>query len=151
MFSANSRLQKLLLATAVSAISLIPLGAQAQSLPSYASPATREETIRGTISSFDGQYSMRVHDDRGFLDNVLLHQGTVINPTGLRLQPGMRVAITGYNNGPTLAANVINTPYPPSYVYYQNGPYYYGWGGYWGGWGGYWGGWYRPYGWGYWR
>jgi hypothetical protein len=148
MRSPNSRLQTLLLAAVGAAFALMPLAAQAQPLPSYASPS-REETIRGTISSTNGQYTIYVHDIRGFIDNVQLHQGTVINPTGLRLEAGMRVTISGYNNGSTFAANVINTPYPPSYVAYQQGPYW-GWGGYYG-WG--WGGWYRPYGWGwgYWR
>jgi hypothetical protein len=54
---------------------------------------------------------LNVRDDRGFLDNVELHQGTIINPTGLALQPGMEVTIIGYNRGRSLAANEIDTPY----------------------------------------
>ena len=94
-----------------------PLGALAQSAPppappSYARPPVNgEETIHGLISSFDGKYRVQLHDDRGFLDNVELHQGTVINPTGLALQPGMTLTILGYNRGPVFAANEIDTPY----------------------------------------
>ena len=46
-----------------------------------------EETIHGRVVSFDGGYSLQVHDDRGFIDNVRLHQGTIINPTGITLSP----------------------------------------------------------------
>jgi hypothetical protein len=85
--------------------------------PSYARQATNgEETIHGRIASFDGKYHLNVHDDRGFTDNVDLHQGTVINPTGLSLQPGMAVTIMGYNRGHSFAANEIDTPYA-SYGY----------------------------------
>jgi hypothetical protein len=80
--------------------------------PSYARPAANgEETIHGRIQSFDGKYHVNVLDDRGFTDSVDLHQGTVINPTGLSLQPGMAVTIMGYNHGRTFAANEIDTPY----------------------------------------
>lgn len=88
--------------------------------PSYARPAASgEETIHGRISSFDGKYHVQVHDDRGFVDNVELHQGTIINPTGVALQPGMMVTIVGSNRGPVFAANEIDTPY----VAYGGAPY----------------------------
>src|SRR5471032_556388 len=80
--------------------------------PTYARPASNgEETIHGRISSFDGKYHLNVRDDRGFVDSVDMHQGTIINPTGLELQPGMTVTIVGYNRGRTFAANQIDTPY----------------------------------------
>jgi hypothetical protein len=92
-----------------------PLAARAQqapSAPTYARPAVNgEETIRGRVNGFDGKYSLQVRDDRGFIDNVQLHQGTIINPTGLSLQPGMPVTIAGYNRGRVFAANQIDTPY----------------------------------------
>jgi hypothetical protein len=90
-----------------------PLAAFAQNAPSYARPgaANGEETIRGRINQFDGKYRLEVRDDRGFVDNVELHQGTVINPTGLSLKPGMAVTIMGYNRGHAFAANQIDTPY----------------------------------------
>lgn len=81
--------------------------------PSYARPSygSADETIHGTVSAFDGAYALRVRDDRGFIDNVQLRPGTVINPTGLRLAPGMTVTIHGTNGGSTFAAAEIDTPY----------------------------------------
>lgn len=125
-----------------------PSGAQT---PSYARPgyASDEETIHGRILSFHGAYDVEVRDDRGFIDHVSLHQGTIINPDGLRLTPGMSVTVLGYNRGSTFQANEIDTPYTAEYpvpVYgYGYGPYYpytpyysprviiepsFGWGGY---------------------
>lgn len=105
--------------------------------PSY---ATTEESIRGRIASFDGKYRLQLRDDRGFVDNVTLHDGTIINPTGLRLAPGQSVTIMGHNTGKTFEANQIDTPYAtygasnrPAYAYgyvpYGYAPYgyrYYG-------------------------
>ena len=110
-----ARLISLLLAAAAVAI---PAGAFAQdapqaAAPSYARPSygSDEEVVRGQIVSFDGGYNLRVRDDRGFIDTVELHQGTIINPTGLRLAPGMSVTIRGVNRGNALDANQIDTPY----------------------------------------
>jgi hypothetical protein len=69
----------------------IPAAAQPAAPPSYA--VQGEEQIQGTIRSIDGKYAISVRDRRGFVDNVALHDGTVINPTGLRLAPGQRVTI----------------------------------------------------------
>ena len=61
-------------------------------------------------------------DERGFVDNVDLHPGTIINPTGLTLAPGMVVSILGYNSGSDFTANEVDTPYS-----YDSGvPYYAG-------------------------
>jgi hypothetical protein len=81
--------------------------------PSYARPsyASGDETITGRIASFDGKFHLEVRDDRGFTDHVELHQGTVILPTGLELQPGMSVTIHGRNAGTIFAAGEIDTPY----------------------------------------
>ena len=109
-----------LLASILSIVALsAPLAAFAQQIPaaapapSYArsSNLNGEETIKGRVISFDGKYSLQVNDDRGFIDAVELHQGTVINPTGLELHPGMAVTILGYNRGRTFAANEVDTPY----------------------------------------
>jgi len=119
-------------------------------VPSYARPSG-DETITGRIVSFDGAYALAVRDDRGFIDNVRLRQGTIINPTGITLATGMSVTIHGVNNGSTFAANQIDTPYNsygfayPVYPYaVYPYPYYaspYGWGrvsiGIGFGWGGY--------------
>jgi hypothetical protein len=103
--------------------------------PSYARPANPngEESIQGRVTAYDGKYSLQVNDDRGYVDNVELRQGTIINPTGLRLQPGMRVTVYGYNRGHFFAANQIDTPYQsygfaypvyPAYGYYPGYPAY---------------------------
>jgi hypothetical protein len=101
----------------------IPLAAQAQNVPSYAQPAgstSGEESIHGRVISFDGGYNLAVRDERGFIDNVRLHPGTIINPTGLTLAAGMVANVLGYNAGSYFAANEIDTPY----VYYGAVPYY---------------------------
>ena len=103
-----------------------PLSALAQAIPSYAeapSPyADGEENIHGRIVSFNGAYDLRVRDNRGYIDDVELHQGTIINPTGITLQPGMVVSILGYNAGSYLAANEVDTPY----TFYGGLPYWEG-------------------------
>ncbi len=124
-----------------------PVPALAQpSLPSY---AAADETIYGTISGFDGKYGLLVRDKRGFVDRVQLRDGTVINPTGLRLAVGMTVTIHGRTQSSFFAANEIDTPYhtSPAYAYpvypvypaYPVYPYSYH-GPYWGDsyWGPYW-------------
>jgi hypothetical protein len=111
------------------AVAFAPLAAAAQDdVPSYARPAvvSTDETIHGQIRSVDGAFTISVADDRGFIDNVELHQGTIINPTGLTLSPGMSVTIVGYNAGDTFAANEIDTPYTydgplPAPAYYGPG------------------------------
>ena len=117
-----------------------PAAAQSsQSLPSYAHPIpslapSSEETIRGRIESIPGPYQLEVRDDRGFIDNVALHQGTIINPTGLQLAIGMSVIISGTPQGKQFLANEIDTPYHETYPYlypyppYAPYPYPYWWG-----------------------
>ncbi len=103
-----------------------PVAAAAQQAPSYAQPAavamSDDQQIQGRISSFDGAYSLTVADDRGFSDNIQLHDGTIINPTGLTHAPGMVVSILGYNAGGYFAANEVDTPY----TYSAGVPYYAG-------------------------
>jgi hypothetical protein len=102
---------------------LVPLVAVAQlSTPSY---ATREEVIRGTISGFNGAYTMYVRDQRGFVDTITLRQGTIINPTGVRLSEGQRVTVIGFAHGKTLIANQIDTPYLPFPPPYYGPPFMY--------------------------
>jgi hypothetical protein len=145
----NTWVKRALRTLPAAAVSLVLIAApsmsSAQPLPSYATKGG--ETIKGRISSFNGAYTMYVRDDRGFTDNVTLHQGTIINPTGIRLQPGFAVTIYGRPSGSTFIADQIDTPYRTVYAYpYYGYPYYYGypaislgfgWG--WGGWG--WGRW----------
>jgi hypothetical protein len=63
--------------------------------------------------NFDGKYALQVRDRAGYLDNIRLHQGTIINPTGLPLRNGERVSVYGYNAGRTFAANEIDVDVPP--------------------------------------
>ena len=85
--------------------------------------ALADEQIQGTIQSINGTWNITVADVNGYLDNVGLHQGTIINPTGLTLAPGMSVTILGYTDGNVFQANEIDTPYQysgpvPVPVYY---------------------------------
>jgi Domain of unknown function (DUF5666) len=64
----------------------------------------RDGQIGGVVSSFS---PFNLYLDRG--THVELHQGTVINPTGITLQPGMRVQVYGYwNRDGSFAANEID-------------------------------------------
>jgi hypothetical protein len=101
-----------------------PAPAAAQEAPTYSagSPTNDGEQIHGRILTFDGAYSVQVRDEKGYVDNVQLHQGTIINPTGLTLAPGMVVSIMGYNAGSYFAANEVDTPY----TFYSGMPYYAG-------------------------
>jgi hypothetical protein len=110
----------------------VPTYAQAGAPPSYAQPgvpsyATQDQQLHGRIASFDGGYNLQVRDDHGYLDNVRLHQGTVINPTGLTLASGMIVSVNGYNQGSFFSANEIDTPYQlyGPVPYYAGHPWYY--------------------------
>ncbi|MGD0472902.1 MAG: hypothetical protein ABSB70_06765 [Candidatus Velthaea sp.] len=109
---------------------LLPIAAQAQDLPSYANqPYPADQNIHGRVLNFDGGYNLAVRDERGYVDNVQLHPGTIINPTGLTLAPGMIVSILGYNAGSYFSANEIDTPYRfySGYPYYAGHPWnYYG-------------------------
>ena len=116
-----------LIVTAALATFSLPAAAQA-TLPTYATGST-DETIHGMIASINGAYDVSVRDDRGFVDNVTLHQGTIINPTGLTLAPGQKVTILGRANGQTFSANQIDTPYHAYAVGYgYDYPYYSGFG-----------------------
>jgi hypothetical protein len=101
---------KLIIAATAALTLAAPLGARAQDIPSYAQQSA-DEQIRGYVESFDGGYNLAVRDERGFIDNVQLHDGTIINPTGITLEPGMVVSIVGENDGDFLSANEIDTPY----------------------------------------
>jgi hypothetical protein len=79
----------------------------AAQVPPYATPA-HETTLAGTIAGFDGKYHLRLRDDRGYFDDITLHQGTIITPTGQRLAAGMRVTIRGAADGNTFDADEID-------------------------------------------
>ncbi len=126
-----------LLGAAIAAAALIsPAIASAQEVPSYANGDANQQ-IQGTVSSINDTWNISVTDSNGYTDSVELHQGTIINPTGLTLEPGMSVTIAGYPDGSNFDAMEIDTPYqyegpPPTPVYYGAGAWYpgyaYGWG-----------------------
>lgn len=87
-------------------------------LPLAASAAVPgQEQLKGTVTAFNGKYSLHVEDTKSKdIDAVQLHQGTIINPTGLTLRPGMKVTILGTPSaGGVLDANEIDTPYHVAY------------------------------------
>jgi hypothetical protein len=105
---------KAALATAAAAASIAvaaaPTAAQTSGgVPGYAIGAERK--IEGRITSIPGKYTIDVRDDHGYVDNVSLHPGTIINPTGITLQIGFHVTIYGEPKGSTFVANEIDTPY----------------------------------------
>jgi hypothetical protein len=109
----------------------LPVAAHAQTtVPSYATGgAPGEETIQGRVSAINGKYAISVRDKNGYIDNVTLHDGTIINPRGLTLAPGETVEIHGFAHGQEFVANEIDTPYlaysPAFYGYpYYGYPYY---------------------------
>jgi hypothetical protein len=118
----NGIMRNMVLAAVAALVLLSPVAAGAQGVPSYAQPADRDHQIRGRVTAFNGRYGLTVRDDRGYIDTIQLHQGTVINPTGLTLAPGMIVSVQGYNAGSYFAANEIDTPY----TYFYGVPYYLG-------------------------
>jgi hypothetical protein len=153
-----SQFSKLVAALAAAAALALPAlaGAQEQ-VPSYGTPVARQESIKGTLTGFDGQYIVYMRDERGYDDHITLHQGTEINPTGIRLVEGMRVTIWGHTDGPTFQANRIDvsppdyggSPYSSGYGYGGGWyPGYYGYGNPWGVSLGLWGGW-PGWGWGW--
>jgi hypothetical protein len=113
-------MNKYLLAFLAAGALVGPAAALAQDFPSYAQP--EDAQIRGRIVAFDGGYDLRVRDERGFIDVVELHPGTIIYPVGLTLAPGMIVSILGYNAGPYFDANEVDTPY----AFYSGVPYFVG-------------------------
>ena len=125
-----------LLGAAIAAAALItPALASAQDVPAYA--VASDQQIQGTISAINGTWNLTVADNSGYTDSVELHQGTIISPTGLTLEPGMSVSISGYPDGSNFDAMEIDTPYQyqgpaPVAVYYGPGSWYpgyaYGWG-----------------------
>jgi hypothetical protein len=104
---------------AVAALAASPLAVCAQPAVGYTQPPA--PSIKGTIASIPGKYQIEVRDRLGDLDDVTLHDGTIINPTGITLQPGFRVAIYGRPSAGTFVADEIDTPYhyvQPQYAYY---------------------------------
>ncbi len=69
-----------------------------------------EQTIHGMINSINGKYGLTVRGGRVGLAGVAMHPGTIINPIGLQLKPGMRVTIAGHADRNTFDADEIDAP-----------------------------------------
>jgi hypothetical protein len=136
MKNINKILTPRLLAAAIASAALItPAIVFAQDAPAYSDGASQQ--IQGTIAAINGTWNINVADANGYSDSVELHQGTIINPTGLTLEPGMNVTIDGYADGPNFDAMEIDTPYQyqgpaPVAVYYGPGAWYPGYANGWG-------------------
>jgi hypothetical protein len=71
---------------------------------------TADRTVHGVITSIHGKYGLMVQDDRADEASVTMHRGTIINPRGLQLLPGMQVTIAGHPDGRTFDADEIDAP-----------------------------------------
>jgi hypothetical protein len=114
-------LKSVLGATLAAGLLASPLAASAQ--------VPGQQQIQGRVTSYDGHFDLHVQQPNGEVDDIQLHQGTIINPTGLTLAPGMTVTVVGLPRGNVFAANEIDTPYQETYAYGYATPYY---GPYWG-------------------
>jgi hypothetical protein len=105
----NHTMRSTVAALAIAGCGLIEPAA-AQTAPSFGQPLGNE-TLDGVVVRFaQGTYELGLRDDNGFLDNVRLHDTTIIFPIGLTLRPGMRVQIHGFNQGTAFTANEIDGP-----------------------------------------
>lgn len=86
----------------------VPVAARADTYSYATNPV--DQTVHGVITSIDGKYGLTVRDDRAVTDSVMLHRGTIIDPTGLELKPGMQVTIAGRQHGSTFDAEKIDAP-----------------------------------------
>jgi multimeric flavodoxin WrbA len=77
-------------------------GANAQVAPRFVAP----HDIQGLVTYFN-HFNMMIRAD-GTGNPVMLHQGTVINPTGTTLHPGMVVNVAGYGADGQFYADRIN-------------------------------------------
>jgi hypothetical protein len=124
-----------LIAAVAAAALMTPAVASAQDA-SYAEGGANQQ-IQGTVAAINGTWNISVDDANGYTDSVQLEQGTIINPTGLTLEPGMNVTIDGYADGQNFDALEIDTPYQysgpaPVAVYYGPGEWYPGYANGWG-------------------
>jgi hypothetical protein len=89
----------------------LPLAARADTNTNTYAPRSMDQTLHGVITSVDGHYDLMMRDDRSVTDDVMLHKGTIIDPKGLQLQPGMQVTIAGHSRGGTFDASHIDAPH----------------------------------------
>ncbi len=127
---------------AVLALAFAAPHAASADLPSYARPA-QSESVHGVIDGFIGKNRLTLRDEHGYLDDVTMHHGFVIRPSGVQLAIGMEVTIRGHASGKTFDADEIDVadryvteqqespyvssvpaaPYVPNDTYYDTGAY----------------------------
>jgi hypothetical protein len=90
----------------IAAALALPVAAWADT--SAAAAPSNERTIHGLIDSINGKNRLTVREDRGGLVGVTMHRGTIINPVGLQLKPGMQVDIAGHADGDSFDAGEID-------------------------------------------
>jgi hypothetical protein len=101
-------MKRLIRSAAVVAALVLPAAAQADA--QNAPAPSGSDTIQGVIKTINGRYGLTVTDSAGGLDSVTMHQGTIINPSGLRLATGMLLVIVGHRDGSTFDATKIDVP-----------------------------------------
>src|SRR5260370_11613278 len=92
-------MNRLISSSLIVAALVLPAAARADPQPHATSVAT--EMVGGVVASIDGKFSLTVRDNRGSVDRVMLHRGTIINPTGSQLEPGPPGTINGHRDGRT--------------------------------------------------
>jgi hypothetical protein len=103
--------------------------AAAQTAPTFATPLGNERLDGVVVRFAQGTYELGLRDDNGFVDNVRLHDKTIIFPIGLTLRPGMRVRIVGFNQGNAFTANEIDGPRPRRVAFVREPQWYAQWNG----------------------
>ena len=117
----NSAIRGTLVALAVAGSGL---PAAAQTAPSFGQPLGNQ-TLEGVVVRYvHGTYELGLRDDNGYLDNVWLHDKTIIFPIGITLQLGMRVRILGFNRGTAFTANEIDGPVERPVPVSEDQPWY---------------------------
>jgi hypothetical protein len=101
-------MKRLITSASIVAALVLPVAALADTQSSATSVGAA--TLSGVVTSIDGKTSLTVRDNRGSLDSVTLHKGTIINPTGSQLKPGTPVTIVGHADGRAYDADAINAP-----------------------------------------
>jgi hypothetical protein len=77
------------------AIATTSAPAAAQYAPYGYAPNARQNVVTGVVTYFY-RFDMTIQAPNGAVIPVQLHQGTIINPLGVSLQPGMPVTVRGY-------------------------------------------------------
>lgn len=95
---------------AIAVAATLSLAAPAGASPG-APPAPEVTWFIARVTDFNGKYGLVVRDRAGASRTVVLHQGTIIVPRGLRLERSMIVMVIGRPASGVFAADAIETTY----------------------------------------